>query len=193
MSLEEIIEGIRGTERQRAQVVKVLYQDHTLFESIRIYIQGHYGTEEDVQVVFDDMIVQLIKTVFTNRDFTIQGPLNAYLMGIAKHIWYAETRKRMNRIPTASLEDFDPAEDGASPLQSLMSCERAKTLHNILSSIGKNCREVLMFWANGYHMDEIAQRLGYQSEGMARKKKSICLKELLLLIESNPQLKSELT
>lgn len=34
--------------------------------------------------------------------------------------------------------------------------------------------------------------MSYQSEGMARKKKSICLKELTALIHQNPHLKSAL-
>jgi DNA-binding NarL/FixJ family response regulator len=50
-----------------------------------------------------------------------------------------------------------------------------------------------MAWANGLSMKEIAQKMNYQSEGMARKKKSQCMKQLIEFIQSNPALKSALS
>ena len=111
MSPEEIIYGIRGAEKERAAVVKYLCRDGQLWSSIRQYVKGHAGSEEDARMVFDDTIVQFIKSVFSNPAFQLQGPLNAYLMGIAKHLWYAESRRNMQRMDTFPLEDADVAND----------------------------------------------------------------------------------
>ncbi|MBP8726382.1 MAG: sigma-70 family RNA polymerase sigma factor [Saprospiraceae bacterium] len=192
MSPEEIIYGIRGAEKERAAVVKYLCRDGQLWSSIRQYVKGHAGSEEDARMVFDDTIVQFIKSVFSNPAFQLQGPLNAYLMGIAKHLWYAESRRNMQRMDTFPLEDADVANDDPPALTLMWHGERKAMLQRILGQIGRNCREVLMYWANGYSMEEITQRMSYQSEGMTRKKKSICLKELIALIHQNPHLKSAL-
>lgn len=192
MSPEEIICGIRGAERERAAVVKHLCRDGKLWTSLRQYVKGHSGSEEDARMVFDDAIVQFIKSVFSNPTFQLQGPVNAYLMGIAKHLWYAESKKRLQRIDFQALEYEDVAADDPPAPMLMWHGERKALLQQILGQIGRNCREVLMYWANGYSMEEISQRMSYQSEGMARKKKSICLKELTALIHQNPHLKSAL-
>ena len=41
-------------------------------------------------------------------------------------------------------------------------------------------------------MSEIAEKLGYKSEGVVRKKKSECMKELLTFLNGNPQIKEAL-
>ena len=57
---------------------------------------------------------------------------------------------------------------------------------------GKNCKEVLMLWAYGYKMKEIANIMNYKSDNMAKKKKYKCFKELLEFLEQNPEAKSAL-
>lgn len=174
-------------------VVKYLCNDTALRSSINLYVLGHYGNEEDARIVFDDMIVQFIKSVFSNQSFQLQGTLNAYLMGIAKHLWYAETKKQLRHKSIVELDTNMNLAEEPTAITLMLHGEKKILLQKLLSQIGKNCREVLMYWAHGYNMEEITMRMNYQSEGMTRKKKSNCLKELIALIHNNPQLKTALT
>ena len=61
-----------------------------------------------------------------------------------------------------------------------------------MNHLKSNCKQVLMYWAGGYNMSEIAQLVGYKSEGMARKKKCECYKELIVWLEAHPEYLNEL-
>ena len=65
-------------------------------------------------------------------------------------------------------------------------------LHSLLETLGKNCKEVLLLWGNGYKMRDIADIIGYKSEEMAKKKKYQCFKTLLIYLEQNPEIKKSL-
>lgn len=193
LGISEILIGIRGVEKDRAAVVRAIYNDAKLRNTVKSYVLSHYGSQEDAAIVFDDMIVQFIKTVFSKPELQIEGELAAYLMGIAKHLWYGESKKRMKMKQWDSIENKDFVDQDTISIDQILSDEKRTLLLNVLSHIGKNCKEVLMYWANGYAMDEIAQKLNYKSEGMVRKKKSVCLKELTTIIQLRPEIKKALS
>jgi DNA-directed RNA polymerase specialized sigma24 family protein len=171
-------------------VITAIFKDVELKSGVQRFVIRNGGNKEEADLIFDDMIVQFVKTVFTTRDFQISGELNAYLTGIAKHLWFAQLRQKKLFHPSEFPEEFKGLIDTDQPEQLFLTNERGKILQELLAKLRANCREVLMHWANGYSMEEISIKLNYQSEGMARKKKSHCLKELLLYLQNNPHIKS---
>lgn len=65
-------------------------------------------------------------------------------------------------------------------------------LHNVLDQLGVKCREVLMYWAAGYKMAEIAKMLDYKTDVVVRRKKMNCMQELLKFMDANAHIKSQL-
>ena len=49
-----------------------------------------------------------------------------------------------------------------------------------------------MYWATGYTMKEIASLTDYASEGMVRKKKCQCYRELSEWLDNHPEFKNKL-
>ncbi|HRG32133.1 MAG: sigma-70 family RNA polymerase sigma factor [Saprospiraceae bacterium] len=192
MSIEEAVKAIRENESNRAQVIETLYKDVILRKSICTYVKNQSGTQEEAELVFDDVIVQFVKTGFSDHSSQLKGELNPYLMGIAKNLWYAELKKK-SKIKNLDLTlhlNHELSEDQPEVL--FLNQERYKVLKDLLDQLRSKCKNVLMYWANGYNMIEIAEKLNYQSEGMARKKKSQCFKELMDYLQSNPMIKNQL-
>jgi RNA polymerase sigma factor (sigma-70 family) len=188
--LTDIYQKIRGSEADRAAIIKSIFNDKDLKSGVIKFVLRNNGSQDDAELIFDDMIVQFVKTVFSKPDFQISGELNAYLMGIARHLWFAQLRHKKMYSHSDPLDDLNNAADSEEPESLYLTSERQKVLHELLDKLRGNCRDVLMHWANGFSMEEIAAKLNYQSEGMARKKKSVCLKELLLYIQNNPHIKA---
>lgn len=65
-------------------------------------------------------------------------------------------------------------------------------LTSVLNQLGVKCREVLMYWASGYKMAEIAKLLDYASDVVVRRKKMNCMQELLTYLDANAHIKAEL-
>jgi len=191
--LEDIIGGIRGNRIDRRKAILSLTKDIELRNKILSYVKNHNGSETEAKTIYHDMIVTFIKIVHTRNDFKLDRPLHAYLMGITKNLWYNELRKR-SKSKTANIENVAEQKDNnITPVELLIKGDRAEILNKVLSQMKVKCKEVLMYWAGSYKMKEIASRLGYKSEGVARKKKSECMKELLVYLADKPYIKQQLS
>jgi len=148
------------------------------------------GTEEDFNNVFSLTLMKFVKAVIQKPDLIISYELNTYISGIAKYTYLDTIRKEKKH----SYVDHSDKEDEMveSPEELILNKDKMHLLNEILMKLGKNCKEVLMYWANGYKMKEIATLMDYKSDNMAKKKKYQCFKTLLLYIEDNPQIKSAL-
>ena len=59
-----------------------------------------------------------------------------------------------------------------------------------MTGLGAACQKVLQMWQLSYSMKEIAEELGYKNDAVARKKKRLCMKKLLEILEEAPAWKS---
>lgn len=144
---------------------------------------------DDVETIFNTSLIQFMKTVIKNDELEISTSIDSYIIGIARFVWYKELKQR-NKNRTEEIEGQYDLSSDVTPESLVIDHSQKDTISELLSNLGKNCREVLMYWANGYKMLEIAEIVGYKSPNMARKKKYKCLKELLIFVDKNPHIKS---
>ena len=190
---KDLLSKIRGDSTSRKSAIMSLANDEVLRNSVKKHIQRNSGSSTDADTIFNDMIVVFIKIVHNKEILKIETNLHAFLMGIAKNLWYNELKKK-HRRNTVDLDKIKPPVDKNIPqVELLIKEDRARLLTAILDQMKVRCKEVLMYWSAGYKMKEIALKLGYKSEGMARKKKSECMKELLTYLADKPHLKSQLS
>lgn len=188
MLLSDAINKVKTSETERNNVVASIFNDRDLKALICNYITKHGGNNDDGLFIFDEVIVQFIKTAFASKEKEFSGELNAYLMGICHHLWYHESKKKKKIAFTEQMKE--QSEEAYEEIY--LTRERYKMLDKVLEKLRSNCRAVLMHWANGYSMKEIAEKLNYLSEGMARKKKSQCFAELNDFLINNPHIKIQL-
>jgi RNA polymerase sigma factor (sigma-70 family) len=191
ISLEQALHAIRDSDESRSRLIKEIFENSKLRKLILNYVLKNSGDAGDGQTIFNEMIVQLVKTMFAKREIEQDGPLEPYLFSIAKYLWTAELK---NRSRFSHTEQFHHDDDDHQPDHEriFLTEERRQILFNLLGKLKTNCRDVLMYWANGFTMEEIAQKLHYLSSGMARKKKSQCFKQLLDYLAENPGIKNQL-
>ncbi len=191
VSNKKILDQIRSGKSGRDEVIKQLYHDQSLKNTIISLVIKNGGNEENATTVFNSTLIQFVKTVIKNEDMKIDTSIRQYLIGISKYIWYKALSDR-KKHRSEELQAFHDNADSIQPEALVIFQEKKELLSEILEQLGRNCKEVLMHWANGYRMHKIAEMLGYQSEGMAKKKKYKCMKQLLAYIEANPNIKAAL-
>lgn len=189
-SVTEILLDIRSGKAGRDRVLIQLYQDKKLRAGIASVIRNVGGSKENFDDIFTTTLIQFVKTVIKRPDMVIRNELNTYLISIAKYTCLANRKKQSKMTVSSELSKVMEWED--SPESLVVKKEKIHLLHELISSLGDKCKEVLMYWANGYKMKEIAKLMDYKSENMAKKKKYKCFKSLLLIMEENPQIKSAL-
>lgn len=182
---------LRSGKKGRDEVINLLYKDEKLRKSITTLVMRGGGSIEDAQSVFNLALIQFVKTVVKRQDLKIDSSISSYIVGVAKFVWYKEVRQKVKHR-TQPLEGGIDAIDPIAPESLVLSDEKNNLLKSLLNQLGKNCKEVLMHWANGYKMEQIAKMMNYQSAGMAKKKKYQCMKQLLAFVAKHPQVKEAL-
>ncbi|GLR16578.1 RNA polymerase sigma factor [Portibacter lacus] len=190
--IQELLEQIRSGKDGRDKVVASLYHDQKLRNVISGYIKNRGGDETDVKSVFNLSLVQFVKTVVKNPNLEIKTSIYQFVFGIARHRWIDELESRSNKKTSELKEYHKEIKDDQKADDLIINFENKALLNDLLEKLRRNCKQVLMYWANGYSMEEIAKMLNYNSFKMAKKKKYECFKQLLKYLDQNPQIKMAL-
>jgi len=186
-----LIEKIRSGKSGREEVIRHLFSNSKLKEGIKKFVLNAGGSDYDYRAMLNLSFVELIKRVLNNSDFSVSNSLVGYIIGISKNLWLQELRKKSKS--TGMVSDNLMIVDAEPTVDLLIADKETKSnLRKILGKLGKNCKEVLLLWSSGIRMKEIASRLNYASEGVARKKKFKCMQNLLDYLDQHPAAKKSL-
>lgn len=182
---------VRAGKSERDQAVKLLYFDKMIVSDISRIVHSGGGDRDDVKIVHSEALMQFVKTAVGNAELAIAGSLRGYIVGIAKFVWYKKvTKKTKHRVQ--DIDEQHNITDGIAVDDLVIKMENSHLLQDLLTKMGETCKEVLMHWAHGFKMAEIAKMVGYSGEAMAKKKKYQCMKKLLAYIADHPQIKEAL-
>jgi len=137
---------------------------------------------------FSDAIVNFIKACH-RPNFRIESDQNNYIVGIARNLFLREVTKEKKQ---RQLDEAPLAENIVEPSIVILNSDRISPLRKLLNQLDETCRKVLLLWSEKKRMVEIAQIMNYKSEGMARKKKHLCLRKIYQIVDENPSLKEQL-
>lgn len=187
VNAQHIVDKIHQGRQGREEVVRNLLSNEKLVNSIYKYVLTNSGNPQDGKSILNYALVQFLKTVSHNKDIVFNSSIENYITGTARHLWLHELKKRKlkeKEIPEA----FDMVDTDITIDLQIMQTERRQQLEVILGNLGRNCRDVLMYWSMDYSMKEIAALMNYSSDIVARKKKFNCLKELKAIVAGNPSI-----
>lgn len=182
---EEIIFCLQGESVKRDLALKDLYIK--LFPIIKSYIQKNNGSEEDAADIFQDAIVVFYEKVRLNQ-FKLSSSIRTYIYSVCKHLWLNKLRAQKKVI---SLND-ESKNITVDPLSFsiLGSNERNDYLMKLMESLGKDCKRILVsYYYDRLKMKEIAEKMNFANDQVAKNKKSSCLKKLKSIVSGSPRLK----
>ncbi|MEZ4774537.1 MAG: sigma-70 family RNA polymerase sigma factor [Bacteroidia bacterium] len=184
---EDIIRAIVKGGPDLEHVMRHLYREGVFRRQISHFVQSRGGSPEDAEDIFQDSIRNLIMSVRAGK-YQGTGSIGGYLFGIGKNLWLKQfrTMHREGGINPQIVES--DLREAQSPEIILVDRELEAEVDHLLGLLGDKCRKVLELWKLSYSMKEIAGVLGYKTEGVARKKKRLCMKHLLDILDQNPDL-----
>lgn len=186
---EEIIKQLQyGDQSSINRALAYLHQQ--IYRQVANFMTKHQGTANDTEDIFQDSLLAFYKLA---RKGALKKNTNveAYLFTICKNLWFLQLRKRKDTI---ALEDlpFDTTVAEVT-LFSLVQKEEQVKVRKLISKIGSDCQKVLrLYYYQKFRMKEIAERMNYSSEQVAKNKKSGCLKKLKDLMLNDPFFKNRI-
>ena len=154
-----------GTDRQL--LFEALYL--RVFPKVAAFISKRNGSLDDAKDVFQDALVIFCEK-HTAAGFDIHTSEEAYLLGIARHLWY---RKFGNDVAHFLPIDDEGIDAGKEP-----SIDTGKLL-SLLEQTGKKCLRLLhAFYYGAQPLRQVASAFGYSSERSATVQKYKCLEKI---------------
>lgn len=182
---EEIIFCLRGEKDKRDLALEQLYAK--LYPVIKSYILKNNGSDDDAADIFQDAIIVFYDKVRQDQ-FQLSSSIRTYLYSVCKHLWLNKLRAQKKVVSLTEDSDFitvDPLS-----LNVIGSKERNEFLLKLLESLGEDCKKVLVYYYyERLKMKEIASRMNFATDQVAKNKKSSCLKKLKLIVSQSPRMK----
>ncbi len=159
--------------------LQVLY-DQTL-PSLRKHIQKNSGTLEDAEDIFQESVIVAYRKL-KDPTFQLTSSLSTFVFSIAKRKWLYELKK--TRSSVTYMESFSEPEGNVLD-EMIINSERTNLYLKHFALLTDGCKEILTYFLDGIKMSEIAKKLGFSSEGYARKRKHQCQEKLLEAIKTD--------
>ncbi len=142
------------------------------FPGVAKFVSRRGGSFEDARDIFHDAMV-----IYLEKRESIQDKINlsaeAYLVGIAKHLWI---RKYPNVNKEVSLEDTEKV---ISIPENFYPSVNEKRLLKILISAGKKCMDLLhAVYYRTTNLKTLAGQLGYSGEHSLSVQKYKCIEKI---------------
>ncbi|MCH7534342.1 MAG: sigma-70 family RNA polymerase sigma factor [Bacteroidetes bacterium] len=174
----KIIEILKSKKRDRALIRLYRY-----YPKVKKLIQSIGGTKEDAQDVFQEALVLFCKKAATS-EFVLSSSIDTYLYSVCRFLWKNELKKRKkNHMVEINTELTSTQEEELQ--KAIEKEEKMKVTENILARLGDRCFELLkLFYHDSLSMKEIAIKMDFKSEKIAKNQKYKCIQRAKLKLKT---------
>lgn len=171
MTDETIIELLKANKTDKA-----FYKLYADFPKIQKMILAKGGTKTDAQDIFQEALIVFYRKV-TETDFKLTAKIGTYLYSVSRFLWKDEMAKNKKKNYTEIPETLSQNE--LQEMEMLIEKEnKLKAIEDVLQTISKKCQEIFqLFYFKNFSMKEIAKKMSYTSERIARTQKYKCMEQ----------------
>jgi len=180
LSDEEIVAGLRKRDNR---VLNYIYQN--FFTPVKQLILHNAGSETDAEDIFQEALIVIFKKLRAEGDFELNAAFSTYIYSIARLLWLKHLRKikkididPLNRDMEERIEFEEPSPVEDKDL-------RMAIYQRTLLKIPEDCQKILRLTAQDLSSLEIAEQLGFRSEGYVRKRRHFCKEYLINKIKED--------
>lgn len=148
------------------------------FPLVARFVRQHGGDLSDAKDIFHDAMIIMFEMIRDNRK-TIETSRQAYLLGIAKHLWIRKFNKTKYTVSLDHDElKIELPENYAEPQDHL--------LIQLMERAGKKCLELLgAFYYDKVALDDIAKTFGFSGTRSATVQKFKCIEKMRTIVKQN--------
>lgn len=150
----------------------------------RLVVELGNGTEADASDIFQDAVMIVYEKV-NQPGFVLTSSFHTYFYGICRNLRLSKLKKRSGN-EACMPEEVTLGESELFSDAAYLTMERLKLIENAMLKLGEDCRRLMQLHFLETPIPRIAEILGYNSEGYARRRKCQCKARLIELIKQDP-------
>ncbi len=163
------IEDLKISPKIREAFFIELYK--IAFPAVAKFVSKRGGSFDEAKDVFQDALVIYYEKSVAGA-ISISTSENAYLVGVAKHLWHKKFKDSNRNIALENVLDGDLQDYGAEQLSE-------DKILRFLETAGKKCMDMLKsFYYNKVSMEEFAESFRFGSVRSATVQKYKCLEKV---------------
>jgi RNA polymerase sigma factor (sigma-70 family) len=177
-----IIQGLKGSERERHRQEKTLYEENE-YLIVREGCHKHRLSYDESVSAYHDALRSVVDNIMTDR-FDGNSSIKTYLYKIFSHKCIDQIRKNTtnksgvhNTAPLPELIDQLP-DSARTIIESMITREMKERVKEELKVLGEKCKEILLLYEEGLTDKEIAEELSYNNAAVAKTTRLRCLDKL---------------
>ncbi len=175
------IEALRTNDTRQISEIYRLYAP-----GIKVYLKSRGADDEEAGDIFQEALIDIYKLAF-DENFVLTCPFEAFLLLVCKRKWLNTIKKNQTRGVTKSIDDgythiADEAYRHAAAHADQL--EKESLVMALLKQISERCREIILASYTHQSQEQLADQLGV-SYAYLRKKKSVCMAELIELVKKH--------
>lgn len=185
---------LTGIKTRKNDIVEYLYKDY--FPQVMRIVIKHGGNEQDARDLFQEALI-IIFNRLRNDDLEITSSFHNYFIVLSRFIWFRQNNINKSYTTSEDLEEIHPAEPLPDELEHEVQKEKVVTdyLENQKEKIFQrhyrklpgDCKRVLKMFFRKRSFREVAKRMEYTNEDYARRKKYLCMQQLMRMINQDPE------
>ncbi len=182
----EIYNAIKEGGLKREQALHAVYSDKSLRARLLSFLLKKGCQMEDALDIYQDTIIIFDQKVREN-EVDPKTKIASYLIGVAKYTWLNFHRSRKKNAPLDESQISDQTiENDVEAL--LLNQDLCAYLDDLLDMLSEQSRKLLLLYANGFKINEIAEMLGFESSRACTKAKYRSIQTLKNELKQNPEL-----
>jgi RNA polymerase sigma factor (sigma-70 family) len=175
--METLEMAITDSVAKKESNFETLYEQ--CFPLVARFVSKRSGSFQDAKDIFQDALV-IYHEKSQSKNFKVDVTPEAYVLGIARHLWARKFGEDVRKVSAESLEaDFSIPDDYFPSVNENL-------LLKLLEKTGEKCLSLLrFFYFEKQSIHELKRRFGFQSEHSASVQKYKCIEKVRETIKQN--------
>lgn len=173
----ETLEAIVAEKKTTHDENEMMQIYERAFPSAAVFVRHMGGNLEDAKDIFHDALVIYFEAKW-KRDLRLNKPEEAYILGIAKHLWIRKYHLKHTVVPLSDVEK------GIAIPEDCFSTINDKRLLRFLELAGRKCMDLLRaVYYQSLAIKDLVNTLGYGNEHTVSVQKYKCLEKVRNIIK----------
>ncbi len=187
---------LNGIKNRKDSILEYLYREY--YPQVLRIVVKHGGQEQDARDLFQEALI-IIFNRLRKGDLEIKHSFHNYFIVLCRFIWF-----RQNNIKSAYDPDLladestvtvrpDPDVEQEGPedkvCEEYIENQSEKIFQRHYRKLAGDCKRVLKMFFRKKSFREISDKMKYTGEDYARRKKYLCMQQLMKMINEDPEYK----
>lgn len=204
---------LNGIKQRKDSILEYLYKEY--FPQVQRIVLKHGGNEQDARDLFQEGLIIIFNRLLKN-ELEIRSSFHNYFIVLCRFIWFRQNNIKRGLVygtDEADADAFDVTDDtlaedegeagdagtARSPADTVREVigdkEYGEYLENQSEKIYQrhyrklpgDCKRVIRMFFRKRPFKKIAKRMNYTSEEYGRRKKYLCMQQLMKMINEDPE------